>query len=151
MASKIGQVRQFNKAQLKQELPDIRPGDTVRVYQKIQEKKKERTQAFEGLALAIKHGKGLSSTIVVRKISSGIGVERTFPLHSPNVEKIEIVKRGKVRRAKLYYLRGAKGKRARLKKIDFEQAVPEQNEITPAQPAEKETTKSIKSENIEEI
>jgi large subunit ribosomal protein L19 len=105
----------FIKSQLKTDLPDIRPGDTVRVYQKIKERDKERIQIFEGLVLARKHGKGINSTITVRKVISGIGVERIFPIHSPNIEKIEIVKRGKVRRAKLYYLRKAKGRKARLK------------------------------------
>ena len=106
----------FNQTQLRKNLPDIRPGDTVRVYQKIKEGDKERIQAFEGLVLAKKHGKGNSATITVRTTISGIGVERIFPIHSPILEKIEILKRAKVRRAKLYYLRKAKGKKARLKK-----------------------------------
>ena len=109
-------IKKFNKKQLKKELPDIRPGDTVEIHQKIKEKDKERIQIFKGVVLAKKHGKGISSTITVRKVSSGVGIERTFPLHSPNTEKIEIVSRGKVRRAKLYYLRKVKGKKARLKK-----------------------------------
>jgi len=117
----ITKIEQFNKMQLKQGLPDVRPGDTVRVHQKIKEKDKERIQIFEGLVLAIKHGKSLSSTMDIRKILSGVGVEKTIPIHSPNIEKIEIVKKGKVRRAKLYYLREARGKRGRLKNIDFEQ------------------------------
>ena len=106
----------ITKTQLKKDLPDIRPGDTVKVYQKIKEKDKERLQAFEGVVLARKHGKGISATITVRKVISGVGVEKIFPIHSPNIEKIEISKRGKVRRAKLYYLRTAKGKKARLKR-----------------------------------
>jgi len=115
---------------LKKDLSDIRPGDTVKVYQKIpasakatkskkrskKEEEKERTQIFEGVVLARKHGKGISSTITVRKVVGGIGVERIFPLHLPTIEKIEIISRGKVRRAKLYYLRERKGKKARLKK-----------------------------------
>ena len=105
----------FNQLQLKKELPDIRPGDTIRVHQKIKEGDKERIQVFEGLVLARKHGKGISATITVRRIISEIGVERIFPIHSPIIEKIEILKRAKVRRAKLYYLRTAKGKKARLK------------------------------------
>jgi len=95
---------------------DIGPGYTVKVYQKIKEGDKEKTQVFEGLVIAKKHGKGISSTITVRKTISGVGVERIFPVHSPNIEKIEVVKQDKVRRAKLYYLRKAKGKRARLKR-----------------------------------
>lgn len=102
--------------QLKKELSEIRPGDSIRVHQKVKEKDKERVQVFEGLVLARKHGKGISATITVRKVISGIGVEKIFPIHSPLIEKIEILKKGKVRRAKLYYLRGAKGKKARLKK-----------------------------------
>lgn len=117
----ITKIEQFNKMQLKQGLPNVRPGDTVRVHQKIKEKDKERIQIFEGLVLAIKHGKGVSSTINIRKVLSGVGVEKTIPMHSPNIEKIEVVKKGKVRRAKLYYLREARGKRGRLKNIDFEQ------------------------------
>ncbi len=109
-------IETFNQSQLKKELPDIRPGDTVRVHQKIKEGDKERIQVFEGLVLARKHGKGISATITVRRIISGIGVERIFPIHSPIIEKIEILKRAKVRRAKLYYLRTAKGKKARLKR-----------------------------------
>jgi large subunit ribosomal protein L19 len=114
------------KTQLKPELADIRPGDTVQVFQKIKEapkkgksskeEEKERIQIFEGIVLAKKHGKEAGATIVVRKVIGGVGIERTFPLHSPNIEKIETVKKGRVRRAKLYYLRGAKGKKARLKK-----------------------------------
>ncbi len=119
-------VEQFIKPFLKENLPEIRPGDTVKVYQKIpgpakasagkKEGDKERTQVFEGVVLARKHGKGISSTITVRKVVGGIGVERIFPLHSPTIEKIEIVKRGKVRRSKLYYLRERVGKKARLKR-----------------------------------
>jgi len=115
----------FIKAQLKTDLPEIRPGDTVRVYQKIKEGDKERIQVFEGLVIARKHGKGITSTITVRKVISEIGVERIFPLHSPTIEKIETLRRGRVRRAKLYYLRGAKGKRARLKREEFREAIVE--------------------------
>ena len=112
----------FIKSQLKTNLPDIRPGDTVRVHQKIKENDKERIQVFEGLIIARKHGKEMGSTITVRKVVSGIGVEKILPLHSPTIEKIEIVRREKARRAKLYYLRGAKGKRAKLKKKEFAEA-----------------------------
>ncbi|MDO8436129.1 MAG: 50S ribosomal protein L19 [bacterium] len=111
----------FLKSQLKTDLPNIRPGDTVRVHQKIKEGDKERIQTFEGLVLAKKHGKGVSATISVRKVISGIGIERTFPIHSPLIEKIEITNRGKARRAKLYYLRTAKGKKGKLKKKEFAQ------------------------------
>jgi large subunit ribosomal protein L19 len=109
-------IETFLKPFLK-ELPDVRPGDTVLVYQKIRESNKEKTQAFEGQVLARKHNKEMGATITVRREISGIGCEKIFPLHSPTIEKIEILKRGKVRRAKLYYLRKAKGKRAKLKEI----------------------------------
>ncbi|MDP2641499.1 MAG: 50S ribosomal protein L19 [Candidatus Yanofskybacteria bacterium] len=108
----------ITKAQLKQDLPDIKPGDTIRVHQKVKEGAKERIQVFEGTVLAQKHGRGLNATMTVRKISMGVGVERIFPIHSPSITKIEVMKRSKVRRAKLYYLRDAKGARARLKAVD---------------------------------
>jgi large subunit ribosomal protein L19 len=109
--------------QLKKDLPEIKPGYTVIVYQKIKEGDKERIQAFEGLVLAVKHGSGINATITVRKISGGIAVERIFPLHSPSIQKIEVVKKSKVRRAKLYYLRGKFGKKAKMKNTEV--AVPE--------------------------
>lgn len=132
-------IETFLKPFLKKEIPDIRPGDTVLVYQKIKEalKKskssmeqeyKERIQIFEGLVLAKKHGKGISGTITVRKVISGVGVERIFPLHSPTIEKIEIIKRGKVRRAKLYYLRKAKGKKTKIKRREVAKTTPEKPE-----------------------
>lgn len=97
----------------KESLPEIRPGDTVRAHVKVREAGKERIQVFEGVCIAVKHG-GIAETITVRKIASGVGVERTFPLHSPNVAKFEVTRKGAVRRAKLYYLRGRVGKRARV-------------------------------------
>ena len=114
----------FIKTQLKTNLPDIRPGDTIRVHQKIKEKDKERLQVFEGLVIARRHGKEAGATITVRKVVSGVGVEKIFPVHSPVIDRIETVKRGKVRRAKLYYLREAKGRKARLKKQEFAEALP---------------------------
>jgi len=107
----------FEKAQLKKDLPEIRPGDLVRVHQKFKEKDKEKKHIFEGIVIARKHGKGITATITVRREIKGFGVEKIFPIHSPTIEKIEILKRHKVRRAKLYYLRKAKGKRKRLKEI----------------------------------
>lgn len=121
----ITKIETFNQTQLKKDLPDIRPGDTVRVLQKIKEGDKEKTQVFEGLVIARKHGKGISATITVRREISGIGVERVFPIHSPTIEKIEVLKRGKVRKAKLYYLREVRGKKARLKKKDARVVKPE--------------------------
>lgn len=107
---------------LKQDLPLIKQGDTVKVYQKIKDKikdkLKERIQIFEGQVLAVKHGKGLSGTITVRKVIQGVGVEKIFPIHAPVIEKIEVIKRTKTRRSKLYYLRKAKGRKAKLKIVE---------------------------------
>lgn len=113
----MNKIDAFNKKNIKTDLPEIRTGYTVRVHQKIKEKEKQRIQIFEGLVIARKHGKGISSTITVRKISQGIGVERIFPIHATFIEKIEVVKRHKVRRAKLYYIRDKSAKQARLKEI----------------------------------
>ena len=99
---------------LKDDLPDFRPGDTVRVSVRVREGDKERLQAYEGVCIA-RRGGGISETFTVRKISGGIGVERVFPLHSPLVAKIDVVRRGRVRRAKLYYLRKLAGKAARIR------------------------------------
>lgn len=99
--------------QSKKEAPEPRPGETVRVHVKVVEGEKERTQVFEGIVIRVS-GKGNRATFTVRKISYGVGVERIFPLHSPRIEKVEVISRGKVRRAKLYYLRERSGKGARL-------------------------------------
>ncbi|MDI9639668.1 50S ribosomal protein L19 [Kamptonema cortianum] len=98
---------------LRPDLPEIRPGDTVRAHVKVREAGKERIQIFEGTVIAIRHG-GIAKNITLRKVSSGVGVERTIPLHSTNVAKFEVTRRGKVRRAKLYYLRDKVGKAARI-------------------------------------
>lgn len=103
------------RSQLRADTSDVRPGDSVRVLQKIKEGDKERVQPFEGLVIARKHGAGISATITVRKVSGGTGVERIFPVHSPTIQKIEILKRSKVRRAKLYYIRAKAAKEARRK------------------------------------
>lgn len=116
------QTEKFNKSQLKQ-MPDVKPGDIVKVHQKIKEGDKERLQVFEGVVIARKHGSGLSSTITVRKVIEGIGAERIFPVHAPFIEKIEVVSSGKTRRAKLYYLRTAKGIKARLKRKNLISAI----------------------------
>ena len=100
-------------SQLKSELPDFAPGDTVQVHVKVVEGEKERIQLFEGIVIKRK-GKGIDATFTVRKISEGIGVERIFPLHSPRIAEIKRLRAGKVRRAKLYYLRGLRGKAARI-------------------------------------
>ncbi len=107
-------IEKWNKKQMRTDLPDLRPGDTVRVQVRIKEGEKERLQAFEGTLIA-RNNRGISETITVRKISFGQGVERIFPLHAPVIESIQVVRTGKVRRAKLYYLRKLRGKAARLK------------------------------------
>lgn len=99
--------------QVKKPAPVVKPGETVRVYVKVVEGEKERTQAFEGVVIRVS-GSGSRATFTVRKISYGVGVERIFPLHSPRIDRIEVISRGKVRRAKLYYLRGRAGKAARI-------------------------------------
>jgi large subunit ribosomal protein L19 len=101
---------------MRTDLPLFRAGDTVKVHVKVKEGDKERIQVFQGVVIARKHG-GIRETITVRKISNGIGVERIFPLHSPIVDKVELVQRGRIRRAKLYYLRAIKGKKARIEEL----------------------------------
>lgn len=109
-------IESINAAQLRTDIPDFRPGDTVRVHAKVVEGNRERIQIFEGVVISRK-GQGISEMYTVRKISGGVGVERTFPIHTPRVDKIEVVRYGKVRRAKLYYLRALQGKAARIKEI----------------------------------
>ena len=104
----------FVSEQLKTEVPQFNIGDSVKVYVRIKEGEKTRTQMFDGTVIA-KHGGGISETFTVRRVSYGVGVEKTFPFHSPNVEKVEVFREGKVRRAKLYYLRGRVGKAAKVK------------------------------------
>ena len=107
-------IKELESQQLKKEMPVINVGDTVRVHVKIKEGSRERIQVFEGTVIAKKHG-GVSETFTVRRVAHGCGIERVFPLHSPTVEKVEIVREGKVRRAKLYYLRDRVGKAAKVK------------------------------------
>lgn len=109
-------VDQITKKQLRSDIPDFKPGDTLKVYVTIKEGDKTRVQLFEGVCIARK-GKGVSETFTVRKISYQVGVERIFPIHSPIIDRIEVTKIGKVRRAKLHYLRGLSGKAARIKEI----------------------------------
>ena len=107
-------IQAFASEQLKTELPKFGIGDGVKVYIRITEGEKQRIQLFEGTVIA-KHGGGISETFTVRRVSYGVGVEKTFPIHSPNVDKIEVYREGKVRRAKLYYLRSRVGKAAKVK------------------------------------
>jgi large subunit ribosomal protein L19 len=109
-------VQAITQEQLRKDLPSFRPGDTLKVHVKVIEGSRERIQIFEGVVIS-RRGGGISETFTVRKVSYGVGVERTFPLHTPKIDKIEVARKGKVRRAKLYYLRGLRGKAARIKEI----------------------------------
>ncbi|ATW24592.1 50S ribosomal protein L19 [Candidatus Formimonas warabiya] len=109
-------LRVVEQEQLRKDIPPFRPGDTVKVHVKVVEGTRERIQIFEGVVIRRKGG-GLRETFTVRRVTYGVGVERTFPLHSPRIDKIEVMRRGKVRRAKLYYLRERTGKSARIKEI----------------------------------
>lgn len=109
-------IREITAEQLKTDLPAFRPGDTVRVHVKVVEGTRERIQIFEGVVIK-RRGSGVSETFTVRKISYGVGVERTFPVHSPKIAQLEVMRRGKVRRAKLYYMRERRGRAARIKEI----------------------------------
>ncbi len=112
-------IDRLEREQMRMDIPPFRPGDTVKVHVKIREGEKDRVQIFQGIVIVKKKG-GLTSSFTVRKISYGIGVERVFPLHSPSIDKIEVIERGIVRRSRLYYLRGLKGKAARVKTKRFQ-------------------------------
>ena len=107
-------IKELNKEQLQKEMPAVKVGDTVRVHVKVKEGSRERIQIFEGTVIAKKHG-GIEETITVRRLSYGVGVEKVFPVYSPSIATIEVVRSGAVRRAKLYYLRGRVGKSAKIK------------------------------------
>ena len=109
-------VNEITKSQMRTDLPEIKAGMTIRVDVKIKEGNKERIQAFEGIVIKVQ-GSGIGETFTVRKLSSGVGVERTFPINSPLIDKITIIRVGKVRRAKLYYLRSRSGRSARIKEV----------------------------------
>ena len=115
--TKMNRLDFVEKTQIKENIPAFQPGDTLRVHVRIKEGNKERLQAFEGICIAIKHG-GIRETVTVRKVSFGVGVERIFPLHATVIDHIDVIRRGKVRRAKLYYLRDLRGKAARIKERD---------------------------------
>jgi large subunit ribosomal protein L19 len=110
----MNKMEMFQREQMRMDLPNFLPGDTVKVHVKIKEGEKERLQAFQGVVISKRKG-ATSATFTVRKISYGIGVERIFPMHSPSIDRIEIITRGRVRRGKLYYLRNLKGKAARIR------------------------------------
>ena len=112
----MDKLQAFASEQLKENVPSIEIGDTVKIHNRIKEGTRERIQSFEGTVIA-RHGGGINETFTVRRISYGVGVEKIFPIHSPNVEKVEFVRHGKVRRAKLYYLRDKVGKKSKLKEV----------------------------------
>ncbi len=132
----------IERTYLRTNLPEVRPGDLVRVHQKIKEGDKERISAFEGLVIATKHGTGISATLTVRKVMDGIGVERVFPIHSPRIDKIEVIRRSKVGRAKLYYIRDKAAREVRRKmrtlRLETPTATSEEqtNEVKVAAPTE---------------
>ena len=109
-------IKSIEHEQLKNKIPDLKVGDTVRVHQRIKEGNRERIQVFEGIIIK-KQGGGVNATFTVRRIASGVGVERTFPMHSPVIDKVTVLRVGKVRRSKLYYLRSRSGKSARIKEV----------------------------------
>ncbi|MEW6696204.1 MAG: 50S ribosomal protein L19 [Bacillota bacterium] len=109
-------IQSLEQEQVKKDIPSFRPGDTVKVNYKVIEGNRERIQVFEGIVIR-RRGGGLSETFTVRRVSYGVGVERTFPLHAPKIDSIQVVRRGKVRRARLYYLRALRGKKARIKEL----------------------------------
>jgi large subunit ribosomal protein L19 len=114
-------IQNIERAQMRADLPEINTGDTVRVYTRFREGAKQRVQPYEGVVIRINRGLA-RSTVTVRKVSYGTGVEKIIPLHSPNLVKVEVLKRARVRRSRIYYLRDLKGKRARLKEIKLPQA-----------------------------
>ena len=140
MSSQI--IKDYEASQLRKDTPDFRPGDTVRVSVKITEGDKERIQDFEGVCIR-RLNDGLRETFTVRRVRYGVGMERIFPLHSPKVDKIQVTRRGKVRRAKLYYLRELRGKKARIierKGIDADMVVAKTPELQEEAPAAPEAT-----------
>lgn len=137
-------ITRLEQTQKKSHLPDVKSGDTVRVHQKIREGKKERVQIFEGTVIRRRRFNSVSATVTVRRLTAGIGIEKTYFLHSPNIMKIEITKRGKVRRNYLTYLRARQGKATRLQSIEFDkQAANKQTDLaTPTAAAKTEVTKT---------
>jgi large subunit ribosomal protein L19 len=140
-----------NHPQLKKKIPDLRAGDRVRVHQKIQEGGKSRIQIFEGLIIKTQHGNGINGTFTVRRISLGVGVEKTFPLHMPAISKIEKLKSAKVRRAKLYYIRGLVGKAARRLTKEREDAAVWEDVVVENDESKNEEVKNQNVDKTEEI
>jgi large subunit ribosomal protein L19 len=123
----MSDLQELEREQLRSDIPDFRPGDTVKVHVKVSEGDKERVQIFQGLVIS-RRGSGPRESFTVRKISGGVGVERIFPVHAPVIDRIEMVRRGKVRRAKLYYLRGLRGKAARIDERRDDRVTPQGDE-----------------------
>ena len=144
----MDKITKFTKNQLKNKVK-FRVGDTVKVHQRIKEGAKERIQMFEGLVLSKKHGDGVNGTFTVRKVASGVGVEKVFPVHSPVIEKIEVVKSGKVRSAKIYYIREATGRRGRLKEVK-RSLLPEEESVDEEASEPEQKDEEVKTE-IEEV
>jgi large subunit ribosomal protein L19 len=158
-------LHQFSKKYCKPNVPDIRPGYLVKVHQKIKEGNKERIQAFEGTVIAVNPGHGIESTFTVRKISEGIGVEKVYPIHSPNVVKVDVLRAHKVRRAKLNFLRALSGKALRLREVELkleektfeqpveekaEEVVEEKKEETPVEEKQEKTVEAEPKEKVKE-
>jgi len=147
----MDKIKTFTNTQLRTDMPEIQPGDTVKVYQKIKDanpsKKgaKERVQPFEGQVICRKHRNEIGATITVRRIASGIGIEKIFPIHSPTIKKIELLKKGKTRRAKLYYLREIKGKKAKIK---TKRIIQQQDRMQP-EVSEQETESSQQAPEVQ--
>ena len=138
----MNMILELEKSMMRSDLPDFRSGDTIAVHYKIKEGDRERIQIFEGVVIA-KKGGGVRETFIVRKVSYGVGVERIFPLHSPLIDKIEIKKKGKVRKAKLYYLRGRSKKASRIKERSrYEQVAVTNGSSVPPAEAEQQTEES---------
>ena len=137
-------IAQIEKEHMKENVPQVEVGDTVKVFVKVVEGTKERLQAFEGVVIAIKHG-SVRESFTVRRVSYGIGVERTFPLHSPRIDRVEVVRKGKVRRAKLYYLRDLTGKKAKLKEKETVAAKPKKAATTRTTATKTATAKTAAS------
>jgi large subunit ribosomal protein L19 len=144
------QIVEFNKVQRKKNMPQLEAGDVVKIHRKIKEGEKERIQIFEGIIIAIKGKQSSSPMITVRKVSEGVGVELILPVFSNNIEKIEIVKRGKIRRSKLYYLRGVTAKKSRMKYKDLSEFISQEEkepEAAPETPVEKNESSSEVSDS----
>jgi large subunit ribosomal protein L19 len=136
------QLAEFNKTSLRADFTNIQPGMQIKVHERIKEGDKERNQVFEGVVLAKKHGKGISATITVRNISSGVGVEKIWPIHSPKITKIEIMKTPKVRRSKLYFLKNLSPKKTRKKLSAFKNIIVQKEELKVVAPKEEPVEKS---------